>query len=185
MITTEISRRRAMSAVASLFLLPTLTACPLSPAAGDAQIIADALNATWRLISTQLPNQTISLPAQSAVSNALAAIDAAAWELNTQPVTSATTVEDFVKGVNEVITAIVANAAIPLSLAGPTGDPVSDVLAAVAALTPNVESSFKLSIPLASTQRRPAAAAVQQAPPPPMASDTAQEILTRVAATRK
>jgi hypothetical protein len=166
MTTADLTRRSALRVAAGLLFLPGLTACALSRAGTDAQLIADALDATWRFIVTQVPALAISPATQASLTNAFRAINAGGWELTTQAAASPDAVVDFVKGVNEVITVIVANPAIPLDLAGPAGEPIAAVFAAVVTLMPEVESSFKLAIPIASTQRSPGAAPIP-APPAP------------------
>jgi hypothetical protein len=103
-------------------------------------------------------------------------------------ITSPDDVEEFVKGVNVLIGVIVKTSAIPLTLPGPTGDPISAILAAVVTLMPEVESSFKLSIPVASIERpQPGAAAAPPMLPRPAtraAMEAAESLLTRVAATK-
>lgn len=181
------SRRTVLRAAASLLLLPGLTGCSLSTAGTNAQLIADALDATWRFIVAQVPGLAISPATQASLVSAFRAIHIGGWELTTQAAASPETVEDFIKGVNTVITVIVATSAIPLDLPGPTGEPVSTILAAVVSLMPEVENSFKLSIPVASLQRSPPGAP-PQAPSRPtalMSQDAAQALLTRVAATKK
>jgi hypothetical protein len=159
----------------------------LSTAGTNAQLIADALDATWRFIVAQVSGLAISPATQASLVSAFRAIHIGGWELATQAAASPETVEDFIKGVNTVITVIVTTPAIPLDLPGPTGEPVSTILAAVVSLMPEVENSFKLSIPVASIQRSPAGAP-PQAPSRPTAlmnQDAAQALLARVAATRK
>jgi hypothetical protein len=187
MKTADLSRRSALRAAAGLLFLPGLTACALSRAGIDAQLIADALDATWRFIVAQVPALAISPAPQASLTNAFRAINAGAWELTTQAAASPDAVVGFVKGVNEVITVIVANPAIPPELAGPAGEPIAAILAAVVTLVPEVESSFKLAIPIASIQRSPGAAPIP-APPrsaPPGDAEAARDLLTRVAATRQ
>jgi hypothetical protein len=187
MKTADLSRRSALRAAAGLLFLPGLTACALSRAGIDAQLIADALDATWRFIVAQVPALAISPAPQASLTNAFRAINAGAWELTTQAAASPDAVVGFVKGVNEVITVIVANPAIPLELAGPAGEPIAAILAAVVTLVPEVESSFKLAIPIASIQRSPGAAPIP-APPrsaPPGDAEAARDLLTRVAAIRQ
>jgi hypothetical protein len=187
MKTAGLSRRSALRAAAGLLFLPGLTACALSRAGTDAQLIADALDATWRSIVAQVPPLAISAATQASLTNAFRAINAGGWELSTQAAASPDAVVDFVKGVNEVITVIVANPAIPLELAGPAGAPIAAILAAVVTLMPEVESSFKLAIPIASIQRAPGAAPVP-APPrsaPPGDAEAARDLLTRVAAAKQ
>jgi hypothetical protein len=187
MKTADLSRRSALRAAAGLLFLPGLTACALSRAGTDAQLIADALDATWRFVVAQVPALAISPAAQASLTNAFRAINAGGWELTTQAAASPDAVVDFVKGVNEVITVIVANPTIPLELAGPAGAPIAAILAAVVTLMPEVESSFKLAIPIASIQRSPGAAPIP-APPrsaPPGDAEAARDLLTRVAATRQ
>jgi hypothetical protein len=187
MKTADLSRRSALRGAAGLLFLPGLTACALSRAGTDAQLIADALDATWRFIVAQVSALAISPATQASLTNAFRAINAGGWELTTQAAASPDAVVDFVKGVNEVITVIVANAAIPLELAGPAGAPIAAILAAVVTLMPEVESSFKLAIPIASIQRSAGAAPIP-APPrsaPPGDAEAARDLLTRVAATRQ
>ena len=187
MKTADLSRRSALRAAAGLLLLPGLTACVLSRAGTDAQLIADALDATWRFVVAQVPALAISPATQASLTNAFRAINAGGWELTTQAAASPDAVVDFVKGVNEVITVIVANPAIPLEIAGPAGAPIAAILAAVVTLMPEVESSFKLAIPIASIQRSPGAAPIP-APPrsaPPVDAEAARDLLTRVAATKQ
>lgn len=176
-----LSRRAALRGTAALLLLPSLTGCPLSAAGNDAQLIADALDATWRFIVAQVPALAISPAMQASVTNAFRAINAGAWELTTQAAASPEIVEDYVKGVNELIRVIVATAAIPPDLPGPAGEPISTILAAVVTLMPEVESSFKLSIPIASIERGAPAGTKPRAMP----IDAAHDVLMRVAATRK
>lgn len=183
----DLSRRSTLRAAAGLLFLPALTACALSRAGTDAQLIADALDATWRFIAQQVPGLAISTATQASLTNAFRAINAGGWELTTQAAASPDAVVDFVKGVNEVITVIVANPAIPLDLAGPAGAPIAAILVAVVTLMPEVESSFKLAIPIASINRSAGAAPVA-APPrsaPPADAEAARDLLTRVAATRQ
>ena len=185
MKTADLSRRSALRAAAGLLFLPGLTACALSRAGTDAQLIADALDATWRFVVAQV--LAISPATQASLTNAFRAINAGGWELATQAAASPEAIVDFVKGVNEVITVIVANPAIPLELAGPAGAPIAAILAAVVTLMPEVESSFKLAIPIASIQRSPGAAPIA-APPrsaPPGDAEAARDLLTRVAATKQ
>ncbi len=187
MKTADLSRRSALRGAAGLLFLPGLTACALSRAGTDAQLIADALDATWRFVVAQVPALAISPAAQASLTNAFRAINAGGWELTTQAAASPDAVVDFVKGVNEVITVIVANPTIPLELAGPAGAPIAAILAAVVTLMPEVESSFKLAIPIASIQRSPGAAPIP-APPrsaPPGDAEAARDLLTRVAATKQ
>ena len=187
METADFTRRSALRAAAGLYLLPSLMACALSRAGTDAQLIADALDATWRFIVAQVTGLAISPATQASLTNAFRAINAGGWELTTQAAASPEAVVDFVKGVNEVITVIVSNPAIPLELAGPAGDPIEAILAAVVILMPEVESSFKLAIPIASIQR-PSGPAPIPAPPrsaPPGDTEAARDLLTRVAATRQ
>ena len=187
MKTADLSRRSALRAAAGLLFLPGLTACALSRAGTDAQLIADALDATWRFVVAQVPALAISPATQASLTNAFRAINAGGWELTTQAAASPDAVVDFVKGVNEVITVIVANPAIPLELAGPAGAPIAAILAAVVTLMPEVESSFKLAIPIASIQRSPGAVPIP-APPrsaPPGDAEAARDLLTRVAATKQ
>ena len=187
MKTADLSRRSALRGAAGLLFLPGLTACALSRAGTDAQLIADALDATWRFVVAQVPALAISPATQASLTNAFRAINAGGWELTTQAAASPDAVVDFVKGVNEVITVIVANPTIPLELAGPAGAPIAAILAAVVTLMPEVESSFKLAIPIASIQRSPGAAPIP-APPrsaPPGDAEAARDLLTRVAATRQ
>jgi hypothetical protein len=181
------SRRIVLQRAATLLLLPGVTACALSAAGTSAQLIADALDATWRFIVAQVPALSISPGTQASLTNAFRAIHAGAWEPTTQAAASPEAVVDYVKGVNEVLTVIVTTPAIPLDLPGPTGDPVSAILAAVVTLMPEVESSFKLSIPVVSIQRPVPGGPPQPAgkPAPLMSMDAAQALLTRVAATRK
>jgi hypothetical protein len=189
MRTGVVSRRTALQVSAALLLLPNLTGCALSAAGTSAQLIADALDATWRFIVAQVLGLAISPATQASLTKAFAAIHRGGWELSTQAAASPEDIVDFVKGVNDVITAIVTTPAIPLDLPGPAGDPISAILAAVVTLMPEVESSFKLSIPIVSIER-PAPGAPPQPPPagkapPPMSMDAAQALLTRVAATRQ
>src|SRR5437868_5660447 len=187
MKTADLSRRSALRAAAGLLCLPGLTACALSRAGTDAQLIADALDAPWRLVVAQVPALAISPATQASLTNAFRAINAGGWELTTQAAASPEAVVDFVKGVNGVITVIVSNPAIPLELAGPAGDPIGAILAAVVTLIPEVESSFKLAIPIASIQRS-SGSAPKPAPPrsaPPGNTEAARDLLTRVAATRQ
>ena len=184
MKTADLSRRSALRAAAGLLFLP---GCALSRAGTDAQLIADALDATWRFVVAQVPVLAISPATQASLTNAFRAINAGGWELTTQAAASPDAVVDFVKGVNEVITVIVANPTIPLELAGPAGAPIAAILAAVVTLMPEVESSFKLAIPIASIQRSPGAAPIP-APPrsaPPGDAEAARDLLTRVAATKQ
>lgn len=184
--TADFTRRNALRAAAGLLLLPGLTGCALSRAGTDAQLIADALDATWRFIVAQVPALPISPATQASLTNAFRAIHAGGWELTTQAAASPEAVVDFVKGVNEIIALIVGTPAIPLDLPGPAGDPIAAILAAVVTLMPEVESSFKLTIPIASIQRSPGAAPIP-APPrsaPPGDAEAARDLLTRVAATR-
>jgi hypothetical protein len=188
MRTADPSRRTALQAAAGLLFIPSLTACQLSTAGAYALLIDDALDVTWRYIVAQIPGLPISPATQASLVNAFRAIHAGGWELTRDALASPATVVDFIKGVNEVVTVIVATPAIPLDLPGPTGDPIEAILAAVVTLMPEVESSFKLSIPIASIQR-PAGSVPPQAPsrttPSPMAPEAAQALLARVAATRK
>jgi hypothetical protein len=163
-----------------------LTACALSRAGTDAQLIADALDATWRFIVAKVPALPISPATQASLTNAFRAIHAGGWELTTQAAASPEAVVDFVKGVNEIIALIVRTPAIPLDLPGPAGDPIAAILAAVVTLMPEVESSFKLAIPIASIQRSPGAAPIPTPPrsAPPGDAEAARDLLTRVAATR-
>ena len=185
------SRRGALRAAAGFLFLRHLTACSstVSTAGGYARVIADALIATWRFVVAQVPGLVISQGTQAALTDAFRAIYVGGVELSTQAVASPDDVEEFVKGVNVIIDVIVGTSAIPLTLPGPTGDPVSAILAAVVTLMPEVESSFKLSIPVASIERpQPGAAAAPPMVPKP-ASSTAEEqaaeaLLTRVAATK-
>jgi len=187
MRTVDPSRRAALRGAAALLLLPSLTACALSAAGKSAQLIADALDTTWRFIVAQVPALAISPATQESLTNAFRAINAGGWELTTQAAASPETVVDFVNGVNEVLTVIVATPAIPLDLPGPAGDPISAILAAVVTLMPEVESSFKLSIPVVSIERPTPGAPPKPAgkPPPLMSMDAAQALLTRVSATRR
>jgi len=187
MKTADLSRRSALRAAAGLLFLPGLTACALSRAGTDAQLIADALDATWRFVVAQVPALAISPATQASLTNAFRAINAGGSELTTQAAASPEAVVDFVKGVNEVITVIVANPTIPLELAGPAGAPIAAILTAVVTLMPEVESSFKLAIPIASIQRSPGAAPIP-APPrsaPPGDAEAARDLLMRVAATKQ
>src|SRR5712671_3657006 len=118
-----VPRRSALRAAAGLLFLPGLTACALSRAGTDAQLIADALDATWRFVVAQVPALAIYPATQASLTNAFRAINAGGWELTTQAAASPEDVVDFVKGVNEVITVIVANPTIPLEPAGPAGAP--------------------------------------------------------------
>jgi len=181
------SRRAALQAVVALLFLPSLTGCALSAAGKSAQLIADALDVTWRFIVAQVPALSITAATQASMTGAFRAIHAGAWELTTQAAASPDAVVEYVKGVNEVLTVIVATPAIPLDLPGPTGDPLSTILAAVVTLMPEVESSFKLSIPVVSTQRSAPGAPPQPAgkPAPLMSTDAAQALLARIAASRK
>jgi hypothetical protein len=189
MTAADPSRRNALQGAATLLLLPSLAGCALSAAGETAQLIADALDATWRFIVAQVPALSITPATQASLTNAFRAIHAGAWELTTQAAASPEAVVDYVKGVNEVLNVIVATPAIPLDLPGPSGDPISAILAAVVTLMPEVESSFKLAIPVAAIER-PAPGAPSPRPPvgkvpPPMSADAAQALLARVAATRK
>lgn len=181
-------RRTVLSAAASVLLFPALTGCSsLSTAGTNAKLIADALDATWRFIVAQVPGLAISAATQTSLVSAFRAIHIGGWELTTQAAASPETVEDFIKGVNTLITVIVTTPAIPLDLPGPTGEPISTILAAVVSLMPEVENSFRFSIPVASIQRSPPGAP-PQAPGRPtalMGQDAAQALLARVAATRK
>src|SRR5262249_55884425 len=181
------SRRAALSCATALLLLPSLTACTLSAAGNSAQLIADALDTTWRFIVAQVPALPITSATQTSLTNAFRAIHAGAWELTTRAAASPEAVVDYVKGVNEVLTVIVTTPAIPLDLPGPTGDPISAILVAVVTLMPEAKSPFKLSIPIASIQRPLLGTPPQPAgkPSPLMSSEAAQALLTRVAATRK
>ena len=185
---TAVSRRNALRVAAGSFLLRSVTACStVSTAGAYARLIADALIATWRFIVAQVPGLAISPGTQAVLADAFRAIHLGGWELSTQAVASPVDVESFIKGVNELITVIVGTPGIPLTLPGPTGDPISAILAAVVTLIPEVESSFKLSIPIVSIERPPPGAAV--APPvlpkaaSPAAVEAAEALLTRVAAT--
>ena len=185
-----ISRRSALRAAAGLLVLGHLTACSsnVSTAGTYARLIADALIATWWFVVAQVPGLVISDETQAALTDAFRAIYMGGVELSTQMVADPANVEEFVKGVNVLIGVIVETSAIPLTFPGPTGEPISAILAAVVTLMPEVESSFHLSIHVASIERpRPGAAA---APPmlPRTASSTAlkaaEALLTRVAATK-
>jgi hypothetical protein len=189
MSTAVMSRRSALRAAAGLLFLWRLTACgTVSTAGASARLIADALIATWWFIVAQVPGLVISEPTQAALTDAFRAIHFGGVELSTQMVADPANVEEFVKGVNVLIGVIVETSAIPMTFPGPTGDPISAILAAVVTLMPEVESSFHLSIAVASIERpQPGAAA---APPmlPRTASPTvlkaAEALLTRVAATK-
>lgn len=189
MSTAVISRRSALRATASLLFLPQLTGCStVSTAGAYAQLIADALIVTWRFIVAQVPGLVISPETQAVLTDAFRAIHIGGWELSTQALASPVNVESFVKGVNELIGVIVGIPAIPLTLPGPTGDPISAILTAIVTLMPEVESSFKLSIPVASVERPPpgAVAAPPMLPKPasPTAMEAAEALLARVAATK-
>src|SRR5438046_9469388 len=125
MKTADLSRRSALRAAAGLLFLP---GCALSRAGTDAQLIADALDATWRFVVAQVPALAISPATQASLTNAFRAINAGGWELTTQAAASPDAVVDFVKGVNEVITVIVANPPIPLELAGAAAAPIAALL---------------------------------------------------------
>ena len=189
MRTGVVSRRTALRVGAALLLLPNLTGCPLSAAGTSAQLIADALDVMWRFIVAQVPGLAILQATQASLTKAFAAIHRGGWEISTQAAASPEDVVDFVKGVNDVITAIVTTPAIPLDLPGPAGDPISAILAAVVTLMPEVESSFRISIPIVSIERRTPGAPPQPPPAgkasPPMSMDDAQALLIRVAATRQ
>ena len=189
MSTAIISRRSALRAAAGLLCLWRLTACgSVSTAGGYAKLIADALVATWWFIVAEVPGLEISQGTQAALTDAFRAIYLGGVELSTQMVSSPENVEEFVKGVNVLIGVIVETPAIPLTLPGPSGDPISAVLAAVVTLMPEVEGSFKLAIPVASIERpQPGAAAAPPTLPRPAsrpAMDAAEALLTRVAAKK-
>ena len=183
---TAILRRNALRAAAGLFLVRGLAACSTVSTAGEySRLIADALIATWRFIVAQVPGLAISPGMQATVTDAFRAIHLGGWELSTQAVASPVDVETFIKGVNELIGVIVQTPAIPLNLPGPTGDPLSAILVAVVTLIPEVESSFKLSIPVVSIERPPGGAAAPPMLPKaasPAATEAAEALLTRVAA---
>jgi hypothetical protein len=186
-MSTAVSRRNALQAAASLFLVRSLAACStVSTAGAYARLIADALIATWRFIVAQIPGLAISPGVQETVTAAFRAIHLGGWELSTQAVASPADVETFIKGVNELIGVIVQTPAIPLNLPGPTGDPISAILVAVVTLMPEVESSFKLSIPVVSIERPPPGSATASPMLPkaasPAATEAAEALLTRVAA---
>jgi hypothetical protein len=184
------SRRSALRAAASVLFLWRLTACSgsVSTAGAYARLIADALIATWWFVVAQVPGLQISEGTQAALTDAFRAIYLGGVELDTQAAASPDHVEEFVKGVNVLIDVIVGTSAIPLTLPGPTGDPIAAILAAVVTLMPEVESSFKLSIPVASIERaQPGAAAAPPMLPRPASSpavEAARTLLKRVAAKK-
>jgi len=188
MSTAVMSRRSALRAAASVLLLWRLTACSstVSTAGGYARLIADGLIATWRFIVAQVPGLVISQETQAALTDAFRAIHIGAVELSTQLVASTVDVEEFVKGANVLIGVIVETSTIPLTFPGPTGDPISAILAAVVTLMPEVERSF-ISVPVASIERpQPGAAATPPMLPKPTSStavEAAEALLKRVAAT--
>jgi hypothetical protein len=190
MSTAVMSRRSALRTAVSLLFLHHLTACSstISTAGASARLIADALIATWWFIVAQVPGLVISEPTQAALTDAFRAINFGGVELSTQMAADPVAVEEFVKGVNVLIGVIVETSAIPLTFSGPTGDPVSSILAAVVTLMPEVEGSFHLSIPVASIERpQPGAAAAPPTLPrtaSPTAAKAAEALLTRVAATK-
>lgn len=189
MSTAIMSRRNALRAAAGVLLLWRLTACTatVSTAGEYARLIADALIATWRFVVAHTPGLVISDETQAALTEAFRAVHLGGVELSTQLVASPEDVKALLKGVNVLIGAIVGNPAIPLTLPGPAGEPISAILAAAVTLMPEVEGSFNLSIPVASIERPPPGAPA--APPmlPKPASTPAREaaaaLLTRVAAT--
>lgn len=188
MSTAVMSRRSALRGAAGILFLRVLTACAptVSTAGGAARLIADGLIATWRFIVAQVPGLAISDETQAALTDAFRAMHIGAMELSTQLVVSPVDVEEFVKGANVLIGVIVETSAIPLTLPGPTGDPISAILAAVVTLMPEVERSF-ISVPVASIERPEAGAAAAPPMVPKAASSAAVEaaeaLLKRVAAT--
>ena len=188
MSTAVMSRRSALRAAASVLFLGVLTACAptVTIAGGYARLIADGLIATWRFIVAQVPGLVISEETQAALTEAFRALHVGAMELSTQLVVSPVDVEEFVKGANVLIRVIVETSTIPLTLPGPTGDPISAILAAVVTLMPEVEGSF-VSVQVASIERpEPGAAAAPPLRPKPASSavlDAAAALLKRVAAT--
>src|SRR5438105_14549766 len=109
MKTADLSRRSALRAAAGLLFLPGLTACALSRAGTDAQLIADALDATWRFIVAQGRALAISPATQASLTNAFRAINAGGWELTTQAAASPEAVVDVVKGIKKGMTVNVAD----------------------------------------------------------------------------
>src|ERR1051325_7794792 len=93
--TADFTRRSALRAAAGLYLLPSLMACALSRAGTDAQLIADALDATWRFIVAQVTGLAISPATQASLTNAFRALNAGAWELTTQAAASPEAVVDW------------------------------------------------------------------------------------------
>lgn len=190
MSTAVVSRRSVLRAAAGVLFLWRLTACTstVSTAGAHARLIADGLIATWRFVVAHVPGLEISEDMQAALTEAFRALHMGAMELSTQMVASPEDVKDFVKGANAMIGVIVRTSAIPLTLPGPAGEPISAILAAVVTLMPEVESSFKLAIPVASIERpQPGAAAMPPMLPKPASSaavEAAEALLKRVAATK-
>src|SRR5947208_16438266 len=106
MKTADLSRRSALRAAAGLLFLPGLTACALSRAGTDAQLIADALDATSRFVVAQVPALAISPATQASLTNAFPAINAGGGGRTRQAVTGPDSVGDFVRGDKEVTTVL-------------------------------------------------------------------------------
>lgn len=188
MSTAVISRRSALRAAAGVLFLRHLTACSsVSTAGGYARLVADGLIATWRFIVAHVPGLVISDETQAALTEAFRAINQGGVELSTSMMASPEHMKEFVKGVNILIGEIVGTPEIPLTLPGPTGDPISAILAAVVILMPEVEGSFNLGIPIVSIERpapgAPAAPPMFPAPASSAAREAAAALLKRVAAT--